>query len=50
MIVYVPNAFSDSRLIRFVLLLRLLRLLRLLNWSVHVRFVSVTFLYAWPQA
>ena len=49
-IVYVPNAFNDSRLIRLVLLTRLLRLLRLLHWSVHVRSVSVTFLYAWPQA
>ena len=50
LIVYIPNAISDARYIRFVLLLRLLRLLRLLAWSPHVRFVSSTFLATLPEA
>ena len=49
-VVYVPNAVSDSRYIRLVLLMRLLRLLRLLSLSPHVRFVSSTFLATLPQA
>jgi two pore calcium channel protein len=46
----VPNAVSDARFIRIVLLLRLLRLLRLLSWSPHVRFVASTFVAVLPDA
>jgi hypothetical protein len=49
-IVYVPNAFSDARYIRLVLILRLMRVMRLLSASPQVRFVSSTFLAVLPDA
>ena len=49
-IVYVPNAVSDARIIRLTLLLRLLRLLRVLDNLSIVRFVSSTFVATLPEA
>jgi len=49
-LVYLPNSFSDSRYIRYVLALRLVRLLRLLGVVPQVRAVSSTFVHMLPAA